>query len=223
MTRLDTLTALAGRAQTVRPTATGSRPWFRMAAGPSDTVVHVYDMIGGYDGVNALEFVKQINDVTTKSITMHINSGGGDVFDAIAMHAALINHSAKVNVVVDGVAASAASFLAMAGDTVAIEKPARMMIHDASGLTIGNEADHREMADLLGQVSDTIAGIYADRAGGDVKTWRNAMRTESWYTAPQAVEAGLADQVLNDRAPAPAPEDRRTQLIRARSRTLLKG
>jgi ATP-dependent protease ClpP protease subunit len=223
MSRLDTLVALAGRAQTVRPGAHGSRRWFNVQNAASDTIVHVYDAIGGYDGVNALEFVQQINDVNSKSITLHVNSPGGDVFDAIAMHAALKNHPASVNVVVDGVAASAASFLAMAGDTIAIEKPARIMIHDASGLTIGNEEDHREMADLLGQISDTIAGMYADRAGGDVKTWRAAMRTESWYTAPQAVEAGLADRVLNDNAPA--PQDRRSQLIRARAsaRTALKG
>lgn len=221
MTRLDTLVALAGGAQTHRPGAHGSRRWFNVVTAPNDTIVHVYDAIGGYDGVNALEFVNQLGDITSKTITMHINSPGGDVFDAISMHAALVNHPATVNVVVDGIAASAASFLAMAGDTVGIEKPARMMIHDASGLTIGNQDAHTEMAQLLGEISDTIAGIYADRSGRDTKEWRAAMRAETWYTASQAVEAGLADEVRNDRAPA--PEDRRTQLIRARARVTLKG
>lgn len=221
MTRLDTLIALAGRAQTVRPDARGSRKWFRMAATPSETVVHVYDVIGGWDGVDALDFVRELNDVDSKTITLHINSPGGDVFDAISMHAALVNHPAKVNVRVDGVAASAASFLAMSGDTVGMEKPSRMMIHDASGLTIGDQAAHLEMAELLGQISDTIAEMYADRSGGKAAEFRTAMRTETWYTAQQAVTAGLADEVLNDSAPA--PEARRSQLIRARARVTLKG
>jgi ATP-dependent protease ClpP protease subunit len=222
MRRLDVLVALAGRANRPGVTNQGSRSWFRMAATGTKATVHVYDFIGGYDGVNARDFVQQIQESDAKTINVHINSGGGDVFDAIAMHAALVNHPATVNTVVDGVAASAASFLAMAGETISMEKPARMMIHDASGLTIGNQADHLEMAALLGEVSDTIAGMYSDRAGGDTKTWRAAMQAETWYTAPQAVEAGLANQVLNDTAPA-APTDRRSQLIRARARVLLKG
>jgi ATP-dependent protease ClpP protease subunit len=110
----------------------------------------------------------------------------------------------------------------MAGDTLAIEKPAKMMIHDASGLTIGNADDHREMADLLDELSDTIAGIYADRAGGDVAHWRDLMRAETWFGAAEAVEAGLADRVANDTSSKPAaPEDGRSQLIRARARVHL--
>lgn len=222
MSRLDVLVALAGRAPHPEAKQSGNRKWFRMATSGDVATVHVYDQIGGWDGVNALDFVRALADVQAKTIDVHINSGGGDVFDAISMHAALVNHPATVNTVVDGVAASAASFLAMAGQTISIEKPARIMIHDAAGVTIGNQADHLEMAELLGQVSDTIAGMYADRAGGDVGDWRAAMRAETWYTAPQAVEAGLANQVLNDNA-AVAPEDRRSQLIRARARVLLKG
>lgn len=219
MTRLETLVALAGRAQRPERPAT-DRTWFRITDAAAPTAqVQVYDAIG-LGGLSAADFVRELGGVTAKSIDMHINSPGGDVFDAIAMHAALVNHPATVNTFVDGIAASAASFLAMAGDTIGIEKPARMMIHDASGLTIGNEADHREMADLLGQISDTIAGMYADRAGGTVADWRDAMRQTTWYTAPQAVEAGLADRVLNDTA---APQDRRTQLIRARARVTLRG
>lgn len=220
MTRLDTLIALAGRRPETRWRATGSGSWYRITnADQPAAQVHVYDAIG-LGGISAGQFVQDLSGITSKSIDLHINSPGGDVFDAIAMHAALVNHPAKVTSIVDGVAASAASFLAMAGNEIAIEKPAKMMIHDASGLTLGNEADHRQMADLLGQISDTIAGIYADRAGGTVADWRDAMRAETWYSAPQAVAAGLADRVLNDNA---APTDRRTQLIRARARVTLRG
>lgn len=220
MTRLDTLVALAGQRPQRPVQARTGQDWFRITnADATVAEVHVYDQIGMY-GITAADFVKGLADIKAKQIDMHLNSPGGDVFDAIAMHAALVNHPATVNAIVDGVAASAASFLAMAGDTISMEKPAKMMIHDASGLTIGNEADHRQMADLLGQISDTIAGIYADRTGKPVADWRAAMRAETWYSAAQAVDAGLADRVLNDTA---APENRRSQLIRARARVTLRG
>jgi ATP-dependent protease ClpP protease subunit len=79
------------------------------------------------------------------------------------------------------------------------------------------------MADLLDELSDTIAGIYADRAGGTAATWRAAMKAESWYSAAAAVEAGLADTVANDTTEKATPDDRQSQLIRARARLLLKG
>lgn len=223
MTRIDNLVALAGRAEANRMAPTGSRGWFRMSKSATDAVIHVYDSIGGYDGISASDFVSELHALEAKSITVHINSGGGDVFDAIAMHAALVNHPATVSTVVDGIAASAASFLAMAGETVSIEKPARMMIHDAAGLTIGNQADHLEMGKLLGEISDTIAGMYSDRSGGPAADWRKAMQAETWYTSSQAVESGLADKVLNDEQSTDAVQDRRSQMIRARARVTLKG
>jgi ATP-dependent protease ClpP protease subunit len=196
--------------------------WYRISnADSARAEVFIYDFIDDF-GVNANDFVRDLRAITAKGIDLHINSGGGFVFDAIAIYSALRNHDAQVDTYVDGVAASAASFIAMAGETVTIEKPAKMMIHDAAGLVLGNAADMREMAELLDELSDTIAGIYADRAGGKVTAWRSAMQRETWYSAHQAVEAGLADKVANDSKPA-APEDRRTQLIRARARVALRG
>lgn len=222
MNRLDSLVALAGRASAYAPKPTNrvGSTWYRIGNAANDsTAVYLYDEIGMF-GVTASDFVAELANVNTKAIDLHINSPGGSVFDGIAIHAALVNHKATVNTVVDGIAASAASFIAMAGDTRGIEKPASMMIHDASGLVLGNAADMRSMADLLDQMSDTIAGIYADRAGGTVNDWRDSMRAETWFTSSQAVAAGLADAVLNDNA---APEDRRSQLIRARARVTLRG
>lgn len=221
---LDHLVALADRGRQLARMHDASRipraDWYRFANASADRAeVFLYDFIDPW-GVNANDFVQGLRAVTAPAIDLHINSGGGVVFDAIAIHAALKNHPATVDVFIDGLAASAASFVAMAGDTVTIEKPAKMMIHDAAGLVIGNAADMREFADLLDELSDTIAGMYADRAGGSVDQWRAAMRAETWYSAAQAVAAGLADRVANDSKPA-APEDRRTQLIRARARVAL--
>lgn len=220
---LDKLTALAerGRAMLRRPeNRTGD--WYRVsaAAGTDRAEVFIYGPIDDWDGVSASQFVKDLKGITAKAIDLHINSPGGLVFDAVAIYSALRNHPATVDVTVDGIAASAASFVAQAGDTIAIEKPAKMMIHDAAGLVIGNAADMREFADLLDELSDTIAGIYADRAGGGVAKWRQAMQAETWYGAAEAVKAGLADRVANDTKAA--PEDRRSQQIRARARVALR-
>src|SRR5690606_38136643 len=119
-----------------------------------------------------------------------------DVFDGVAIYNALRDHPADVAVRVDGLAASAASFIAQAGDKVTMNRGSQLMIHDAWGLCIGPAADMRETAALLDRVSDTIAGLYAARAGGTVEDWREAMLAESWYSAEEAVEANLADEVV---------------------------
>jgi ATP-dependent protease ClpP protease subunit len=219
------LIGLSGRRRPVAPVAGEQRPWYRVTAAKGtddESVIQVYDTIGGgwYGGVNAADFVRDVAAIESSRIRVHINSGGGDVFDAVSMHAALVNHPASVTTVVDGLAASAASFLAMAGDRIEIEKPARMMIHDALMVTIGNEAEHLEAASLLSAVSDSIAEMYADRTGrDDTAAWRSRMRSETWYSAAQAVDAGLADAVRNDVSRETSdPEDRRSQLIRARAR-----
>lgn len=187
------------------------------------TKVMVYGYIGDTwfdDGVTAAAFVRELDAIGNGGIDLHLNSGGGSVFDAIAMHAALVNHPSDVQARVDGIAASAASFLAMAGDEIVIEKPAKMMIHNALGLVIGNRHLLREEADVLEEIDNTIAGIYADRSGRPAAEFAAAMDRETWYNASQAVDAGLADRVANDNA---APEDRRSQLIRARARVTLGG
>lgn len=221
---LDKLTALAARfhAMDRRPQAHG--PWYRIVNADDRAQLYIYGPIGddwSTDAVPASSFVRDLNAITASSVDLHINSPGGLVFDGVAIYAALRNHAATVDVTVDGIAASAASFVAMAGDTIAIEKPAKMMVHDAGGLVLGNALDMRAMADLLDELSDTIAGIYADRAGGTVASWREVMGRETWFGADQAVAAGLADRVAGGTKTS-APEDRRSQLIRARARVHLK-
>lgn len=195
----------------VEPRAT---PCFRLenAATPK---LYVYDVIGGYDQ-DAAEFVRNVHGITAKSIDLHVNSPGGFVYDAVSMYEALKAHPATVNVHIDGMAASAASFLAQAGDSIDISAAGRVMIHDAQGVGIGSPADMREYADLLDAVSDDIAGIYADRTGGKAKAWRTAMQATTWYSATQAVDAGLADRV----ASKTSGPDNRTRLIQARHRAL---
>lgn len=186
--------------------------WFRITdqANGQPARLDVYDEIGFW-GVNASDFCAQLNAISADRIEVHVNSPGGDVFDGIAILNLLRAHPAPVDVVIDGLAASAASFIAMAGETVTMMPNSQLMIHDASGLCIGNQQDMADMAKLLNLMSDNIASVYATRTGTDASQWRDAMRAETWYSADEAVQAGLADQVgaINNgkkKNPASEPE-----------------
>jgi ATP-dependent protease ClpP protease subunit len=172
----------------------------RNADGADDTAAElmIYSEIGGGEsgyGLTAAAFAEQLATVTAKNLTVRLNSGGGSVWDGLAIANLLRSHQARVKVMVDGIAASIASVIMLAGDEIEIGRQAQVMVHDAIGLTLGNPADHREMADLLDQQSDNIAAAYRDRAGGRIDTWRNRMRAESWFSAEEAVAVGLADRV----------------------------
>lgn len=176
------------------------RPWFRVEANadkgsPPAAVVYVYDEIGEswWGGLSPKALVDEIDALDVDVLTVHINSPGGSAWDGIAIMNALRRHPARVEVVVDGLAASAASVVAMAGDVVTMNRGAQMMIHDASGGAWGNAELLEGTAKTLHKLSDSYADIYAARAGGDRETWRAAMRAETWYTAEEAVSAGLAD------------------------------
>ncbi len=162
--------------------------------------LRLYDPIdswGEWWGISAKELAQALDALPNRieEIRLHINSPGGDVFDGIAIVNLLRQHPAKVVAIVDGIAASAASFIACAVDELLMAPNSELMIHDAYSLCVGNAAEMREMADLLDHISDNIASIYAAKAGGDVATWRLAMTTESWYSAEEAVAVGLADRV----------------------------
>lgn len=209
------------------PLAAAAAPWWRISGADDERAeVFIYGAISDWYGdVNAADFVKALSDISAPSIDLRVNSPGGLVFDAVAIYTALQDHAARVDVRIEGIAASAASFIAQAGDTIEIAKPARMMIHDAQGFTMGGPAEHRDMLNLLEDLSDMIAEIYADRAGGTVADWREPMKATTWYTSAAAVEAGLADTVAGAADDAGAddggPADRASQLLRARARVTL--
>jgi len=194
---------MPGRLRTARPRAQlrqGRTDWYRITNTVSGgtATVHIYDEIG-YWGVTAAEFVAELSQVTASAIDVHLNSPGGEIFDGIAIMNALRSHPATVTTYVDSLAASIASVIAMAGDRIVMAPNSQLMIHDGSGICIGNAAEMREMADLLDRQSDNIAAVYADRAGGTVEEWRARMTAETWYSAEEAVAAGLADEVLSSR------------------------
>lgn len=183
----------------------GRNDWFRIENGNGrGSKVYIYDEIG-YFGVTASDFVAELGKIDSPTLAVHINSPGGDVFDGVSILNALRSHGAEITTVVDGLAASAASFIAQAGSKRIMSRNSEMMIHDASGLCIGNANDMRTMLDLLERTSDNIASVYAERSGiGDATFWRTAMSAETWYSADEAVTAGLADEVDGKAKEAPA-------------------
>lgn len=174
----------------------GRADWYRIQAKAGEDLaeVYIYDEIG-YFGVTASDFVRDLRNITQSTITLHLNTPGGEVFDGIAIYTSLKAHKATVNVVVDGLAASIGSVIAMAGDKVSMAPHSKMMIHEAMALAIGNASDMTKMAERLDATSANIADIYAEKAGSDAGEWRQKMKNETWFTDQEAVDCGLADEI----------------------------
>ena len=190
-----------------RPRA-ATRSWFAIRAqAESDEVeVLIYDYIG-WGGVEAAEFTKQLQAITAKAITVKINSPGGDVFDGLAIYNTLKAHAAAITTKIDGIAASAASIIAMAGQRIVMGGGAFLMLHNPWALAIGNANEMREMAAVLDKIGDSLAGIYADRAKSTKEQARAWMDAESWFSAQDAKAAGLADEIVSGTASASAAFD----------------
>lgn len=174
--------------------------WYRIENrdyGPDH--VYLYGIIGGYE-ITAADFVREINRLEASDIVLHIDSGGGVAFEGITIYNAVREHSANVEVHIDGNASSAASIIAMAGDKVFMNRGSQMMIHDGRLFMEGDAVELREAADLLDSVSDGIAEIYAARTGLKSSHWRELMKATTRYNAEQAVEAKLADGLVDDEA-----------------------
>lgn len=178
--------------------------WFRVEASDDRAVVRIYDEISWW-GVTAAEFADQIAALDVGEIEVQINSPGGSVFDGLAIFNALRAHRARIITRVDGLAASAASAIVQAGDHRVMMSSSQMMIHEAWGLCVGSAGEMRDMADVLDQQNTILADLYAARAGGDIDSIRALMSAETWFTAQEAVDAGLADEVYTPpRQEAPA-------------------
>lgn len=181
--------------------------WTPFAAADSDDPadISIYDVIGedpwSGGGWTARRMAGVLRNVGTREVTVSINSPGGDVFEGIAIYNLLREHKARVNMRVMGLAASAASLVAMAGDDIRMGAGTMLMVHNAWGLTVGNRHDHADAIGVLQPIDEAMADIYAARTGKPKKKMAELMDAETWMAASQAVEQGFADGVLD--APAP--------------------
>lgn len=182
--------------------AKGEMPAARKVRAETDTepVLYLYDVIDSWGwpfGVSAKDVLEALNDLgDVEALTLHINSPGGELSEGITIRNLLRQHKARVTTVVDGLAASAASFVALAGDEVVMAPNAEIMVHEPWGAVVGDAQDMHAAAGMLDKAGDNIARMYAHKAGGDVAEWRDVMHQETWYSDEEAVTAGLADRVL---------------------------
>ena len=165
------------------------------ATGADTTTVYVYDVIDSFWGINASDFAREIAAIKTPNVLLRINCPGGDVFEARAMMTAIAEHPAKFTAKVDGLAASAATALTLACDSVEIADGGFYMIHQAWTFAMGNADDMKATAVLLAKIDDVLAQGYADKTGKPTDEVMGLMRAETWFTAQEAVDAGFADSV----------------------------
>ena len=142
-------------------------------------------------------------------ITVRLNSGGGIAADGAAIHAALATYDGSVHIVIEGIAASAASLIAMAGDRITMADGAVMMIHDPLNVTYGNSADHAKTIEELEAYATAYAKVYARRSGKPAAECRDIMKAETWYDGDEAVAAGFADDTGEQKAKPVAAYDYR--------------
>lgn len=183
-------------------TGLAARP--RASAGAAGQLL-IFGRIGGGgwfgDGISASDVAAALKELGPGPVDVLINSGGGDVFDGVAIHSLLATHPGFVTTENVGLAASAASFIMLAGRRVKARRNSMTMIHDAMTGVFGNRQAFERAINLLDKVSDNIADMYAEKAGEDVEFWRAKMLENGedgvWYTGQEAEEAGLVDEIVS--------------------------
>lgn len=183
------------------------------------TEILIYGEIGG--DVVASSVVSELKGLDADELIVRVNSPGGDVYEGLAIMNALRSHPATVTAVVEGLAASAASFIAVGGaDRVVMRPTAELMIHEAMSFIGGNAAEMSRVVDDLDRISANLSTVYAERSGGDPAEWRERMKAETWFSAEEAVAAGLADAVEDGRAAVAAVTGRVTNHFKYRGRSV---
>lgn len=171
----------------------------RMAAKAGKGEIYIYGVIGDdwfEDSITANTFAKELKAMgAVSTIDVYINSDGGDAFQGRSIYSLLNAHPAKVSVYIDGLAASAASLIAMAGDDIVMADGSFMMIHEAWTHARGRASDLRKKADTMDQVNETMARTYVSRSGQEYKKVRDMMDAETWMTADEAFALGFATSV----------------------------
>jgi ATP-dependent Clp protease, protease subunit len=181
---------------------------FEVRALASDRpTISIFDYIGDDGeggGVTAKRVAAALRTLAGKPITVEINSPGGNYFEGVAMYNLLRRHDAEVRVEILGIAASAASVVAMAGDEIAIAHNAEIMIHEARGLFFGTKSEMGEAIEVLSHIDDAMVGTYAARSGGDAAKFAAMIAGKDvYFTGQEAIDAGLADVLMERDAQMP--------------------
>lgn len=192
-----------------------------MAAAGDAFVIDVLDVIGedfwSGEGVTARRVGTALAAAGGREVTVNVNSPGGDFFEGVAIYNLLRDYPAKVTVRILGIAASAASVIAMAGDEIQIGKAGFIMVHNAWTVVVGNRHDLSEAIKVAEPFDEAMAAVYADRSGQEKTVATAWMDAETWFNGAQAVEQGLADLFLDADV---VSEDREKSSVEANTRAL---
>jgi len=173
----------------------GKMDWFDIKNKSNVSEIWLYDEIGMW-GKTAKDFISELKEIKNKQIDLHINSPGGSVFEGNAIYNALKNHDAEITTYIDGIAASIASIIALAGKKVIIAENAMYMVHNPSGLTMGEAKDMRKSADVLDKIRDTMVGIYVNKSKKSEDDVKKLLDDETWYNADEAKENNFVDEIV---------------------------
>lgn len=166
-----------------------------------ETVLTVYGEIGENwwsDSTSAGDIDRALKEVKTKSITVRLNSPGGDAFDGITIYNRLKDHEAKVKIIVDGWACSAASIIAMAADELIMNTGAMLMVHEAWTWAVGSKSDLQKTVDMMVKLDESLLDIYMTKAQCTREEMKQFVVNETWFTADEAVELGFATDVTQE-------------------------
>lgn len=177
------------------------------AAAEGNSTISIFDYIGddgAGGGVSAKRVAAALRSLQGRPITVEINSPGGNYFEGVAIYNLLRRHDAAVDVEILGIAASAASVIAMAGDTIAIAANAEIMIHEARGLFLGTKSDMRDAIDTLTHIDTAMCETYAARSGRPASDFAAMIAgKDTYFTGQEAIDAGLADLMMDREAMMP--------------------
>jgi ATP-dependent protease ClpP protease subunit len=167
---------------------------FKNAADSKSVEISIYDVIGGYN-VNAKTFIAELKRIGNKDVTLRIHSPGGNILEGNAIYNALKRHAGSIDVVIDGIAASMASVVAMAGDTIEIAENGLIMIHNPSTYGGGDSRDMRKMAEVMDKMKENIITAYERKTGLSRAKLAEMMDDETWMTANEALENQFVDLI----------------------------
>jgi ATP-dependent protease ClpP protease subunit len=191
-------------------------PGVLAAAGDDPATISIFDVIGEDfwtgEGWTARRMAGVLRSIGKQDVVVSINSPGGDFFEGVAIYNQLREHPARVTVKVMGLAASAASLIAMAGDEIQIGRGAFLMVHNAWAQAVGNRHDMRGVADMLEPFDEAMSDIYAARTGRSKKKMAELLDAETWLNSAQAIDLGFADKITDDPAPAAGGASARADL-----------
>jgi len=168
--------------------------WYKIKNEAEEVDVYIYDEIGSYD-ISAKSFIDEIKDHKGKTLNIHINSLGGEVFDGMAIANAIKNYKGKTRTYIEGIAASISTVIALSADEVYMAENSLFMIHNAWGGSMGDAKEMRKQAELLDKISNEIARIYTKKSSLPQDKILSMMNEETWLDAKEAKDMGFVDYI----------------------------